>query len=90
MSISTDYSSPVLVNGYSCRNCEEVANAKKGIDPAEPAAGPYGRDEARGVKNDSAVTFDGLLEALNASSASDDTQSATQDRAKGCIVNVRA
>ena len=90
MSISTDYSAPVLVNGYSCRTCEDVANAKKGVDPADPAAGPYGRDKAGGARNDSAVTFDGLLEALNASSATGDTPGATQDAARGCFVNVCA
>ena len=42
MSISTNYSSPIQVNGYSCQNCTDVDNAKKGIDPAHPKSGPYG------------------------------------------------
>jgi hypothetical protein len=42
MAISGDYSSPVLVNGFSCRNCAEVDKAKRHIDPANPAGGPFG------------------------------------------------
>jgi hypothetical protein len=30
------------VNGYICRNCTDVDNAKKHIDPAHPKSGPYG------------------------------------------------
>jgi hypothetical protein len=42
MSVSTDYSTPVMVNGYACKNCTDVDNAKKHIDPDHPSAGPYG------------------------------------------------
>jgi hypothetical protein len=42
MAISGDYSSPVTVNGFSCRNCAEVDKAKRNIDPANPAGGPFG------------------------------------------------
>lgn len=42
MAVSSDYSSPVVVNGFSCRNCAEVDQAKKNIDPADPAGGPFG------------------------------------------------
>ena len=91
MSISTDYSSPVLVNGYSCRNCEDVAEAKKGIDPAKPDAGPYGRNAAGDdARNVSAVAFGGLLQALNASPAAGDERGAMQDRSKGCVVDICA
>ena len=41
MAISGDYSSPILVNGYSCRNCTDVENARKNIDPAHPRSGPF-------------------------------------------------
>ncbi len=44
MSISGDYATPVLVNGYTCHNCTEVAEATKHIDPAHPKSGPYGID----------------------------------------------
>ncbi len=42
MSVSANYSQPVIVNGYSCDNCAQVAEAKKGINPADPKAGPGG------------------------------------------------
>lgn len=31
-----------VVNGYVCRNCTDVAYAKKGVDPAHPKDGPQG------------------------------------------------
>ncbi|MDZ4760947.1 MAG: hypothetical protein SGJ21_07740 [Alphaproteobacteria bacterium] len=40
LAMSTDYSSPVQVNGYSCRNCTDVSYAKKGVDPAHPKGEP--------------------------------------------------
>ncbi len=42
MAISGDYPQPVTVNGFSCKNCTEVDEAKKHIDPAHPKDGPYG------------------------------------------------
>lgn len=44
MAISTDYSTPVIVNGFRCKNCTDVDYAKKHIDPAHPKSGPYGID----------------------------------------------
>ena len=44
MAIGADYPSPVTVNGFSCRNCTEVDEAKKFIDPAHPKDGPFGID----------------------------------------------
>ncbi len=41
MSMSVNYSTPVQVNGYSCRNCTDVDYAKKHIDPRHPQSGPY-------------------------------------------------
>jgi hypothetical protein len=49
MAISTDYPRPITVNGYLCRNCDDVSAAKKNIDPAE----------ARGERP--AVAFGGAL-----------------------------
>jgi len=40
-SINGDYPHPVQVNGFPCRNCTDVDNAKKHIDPAHPKSGPY-------------------------------------------------
>jgi hypothetical protein len=44
MAISTDYPTPVMVNGFRCKNCTDVDYAKKHIDPAHPKSGPYGID----------------------------------------------
>jgi hypothetical protein len=32
----------VTVNGFSCRNCQDVSQAKRNIDPEHPLSGPYG------------------------------------------------
>jgi hypothetical protein len=71
MAVSADYSTPVIVNGFSCKNCTDVANAKKHIDPAHPKSGPYGIDakDDPGVRQSAtpnAVTFGGNLSKLNA------------------------
>ena len=50
MAIGTDYPRPITVNGYVCRNCDDVANAKRNIDPAAP----------NGVEQ-AAVSFGGSL-----------------------------
>ncbi|MEY4583214.1 MAG: hypothetical protein RL701_7917 [Pseudomonadota bacterium] len=35
------------VNGYLCRDCTDVARAKKGIDPARPTQTPDSRERER-------------------------------------------
>jgi len=54
-----------MVNGYQCRDCTDVSNAKKHIDPAHPKDGPYGVNapdgSGRGPDGEKAVTFGGLL-----------------------------
>ena len=78
MAISADYPSPVTVNGFSCKNCTEVDEAKKFIDPAHPKDGPFGinaADHKTGVgKGDTsrspAVVFGGQLASLVAAQAS--------------------
>jgi len=40
MSISGQYQTPEVVNGYVCWNCAEVAKAKKGENPASNALDP--------------------------------------------------
>lgn len=47
MAISSDYSAPVRVNGFACRNCSEVDQAKRNIDPANPSAGPFGINDSK-------------------------------------------
>jgi len=56
MSISTDYPRPINVNGYVCRNCDDVSDARKFIDPAAPK----GAAAAPAELND-AVSFGGNL-----------------------------
>ena len=58
MAVSTDYSTPVIVNGFQCKNCTDVDYAKKHIDPAHPKSGPYGIDakDDPTVKQTDAVT----------------------------------
>ena len=46
MAISGNYTTPVQVNGYLCRNCTDVDYAKKHIDPQHPKSGPYGVDRS--------------------------------------------
>ena len=40
MTVGTNYSTPVSVNGFQCKNCTDVDYAKKHIDPAHPRSGP--------------------------------------------------
>ena len=47
MAISGNYAHPVIVNGFSCINCAEVAQAKADIDPAKPSAGPGGANDPK-------------------------------------------
>ena len=49
VSISGNYAHPVTVNGYSCINCAEVAQAKADIDPANPSAGPGGANDPKKI-----------------------------------------
>jgi hypothetical protein len=79
MAISSDYPTPVNVNGFSCKNCTDVDNAKRHIDPAHPKDGPFGinaknrpddldRTAARSsdpnFEGQAAVTFGGQLSAF--------------------------
>jgi len=70
MTIGSNYPTPVTVNGFVCKNCTDVDNAKKHIDPAHPKSGPYGIDakDDPTVKNvsSSGIIFGGSLSSLNA------------------------
>jgi hypothetical protein len=66
MTISGDYPTPVLVNGYVCKNCTDVDDAKRHIDPAHPKDGPYGiyaKDDPAAASRSPAVDFGGGLTA---------------------------
>ena len=77
-----------VVNGFRCKDCSDVALAKKHIDPAHPKDGPYGvnaKDQPAepGRPRDPAVVFGGALAGLNPShpaSASGRTPGATSRR----------
>jgi len=66
LAISGDYAHPVTVNGFSCRNCTEVGEATKHIDPAHPKDGPYGinaKDQSASSRGP-AVILDSRFAAL--------------------------
>lgn len=78
---TVNYPTPILVNGYSCKNCTDVDLAKKHIDPAHPKDGPYGIDAkdqpgapakpdpaSQSPSQSPAVTFGGALAGLNGAS----------------------
>ena len=95
---TVNYPSPVLVNGYSCKNCTEVDEAKKHIDPAHPTDGPYGVDaknqppnpsdpyqktsDSQGSSQSPAVTFGGTLAKLGFSAVTG-VQAANDSTASG-------
>lgn len=54
MQIGGDYPRPVMVNGYPCRNCDEVSLARRGVDPQTPG----------GPQRDTAVQFGGTLSQI--------------------------
>jgi len=79
MAISSDYPRPINVNGYVCRNCDDVSKAKKFIDPAAPKGGEL--TPAANEFAGSAVVFGGTLtdRRVNATAAVQPT-SARWDR----------
>jgi hypothetical protein len=82
MAISGDYPHPVTVNGFACKNCTDVDNAKRHIDPAHPKDGPYGvnaADKTRGK----AFSLGGALAGLEIAGAS-------PARAPAAAVDIRA
>jgi hypothetical protein len=63
--VSSNYSTPVQVNGYSCKNCTDVGYAEKHIDPAHPHSGPYNVNAKSDPSRwNDAVTFGGRLTAI--------------------------
>jgi hypothetical protein len=75
---STNSAQPVQVNGFACRNCTDVDNAKKHIDPAHPRSGPYGVDAATDPTNPKRL------------SAADATSIAPASRSTGRLVDIQA
>jgi hypothetical protein len=88
---NVNYPNPVLVNGYSCKNCTEVDEAKKHIDPAHPKDGPFGVDaknqppspsdpatETKSKSDTPAVKFGGALAGLSQASGASAQPSVAQ------------
>lgn len=50
-----------VINGFVCRNCTDVENAKKSIDPAKPEAGPVNQQRSEEVQRGPAVVLGGSL-----------------------------
>ncbi len=67
MAISTNYATPVTVNGFECKNCTDVDYAKKYIDPAHPKSGPFGIDKQTDPTQSPAVKYGGSLSDPGAS-----------------------
>jgi hypothetical protein len=96
VTISLNYPQPVYVNGYACMNCAQVAEAKQGVDPADPQAGPYGIDAAtapgqtQAPGTSPAVVFGGALAGVSAAPASPSQPQAASPGAPGGVLNVVA
>jgi hypothetical protein len=82
---TVNYPNPVTVNGYSCKNCTDVDEAKKHIDPAHPKDGPYGVDAKDHPPSPSdpktqtpAVTLGGALAGASQASGAGAQPSANQ------------
>jgi len=83
---SANYPHPIQVNGFTCRNCTDVDNAKKHIDPAHPKSGPYGINAATDPTNPkSFLQFGGGLSGTRATSAA-----AARPSAAGQLVDIQA
>ncbi|MET3898392.1 hypothetical protein ABIB57_002341 [Devosia sp. UYZn731] len=78
MAISSDYPRPITVNGFLCRNCDDVSEAKKFIDPAKPT-GSMGTVEASDNDPQRAVNFGGTLSFLNTVSPANPSPSPAAD-----------
>jgi hypothetical protein len=65
---TVNYPHPVTVNGFSCKNCTDVDNAKRHIDPQHPQDGPYGVNAPKtSGDHGPAVTFGGALAGTSTS-----------------------
>ena len=72
MAISSDYPRPIMVNGYVCRNCDDVSDAKKFIDPSKPKASeiePNSNDPHRAVSFGGTLSFRNVVSSTPSQSA---------------------
>jgi hypothetical protein len=90
---TVNYPSPVTVNGYSCKNCTDVDNAKRNIDPSHPKDGPFGvnRQDKPGQAGKAfgsnfsaqAVVFGGQLSHLSQADKAPVSATATPNATQG-------
>ena len=70
-----------VVNGYPCKNCTDVDNAKRNIDPQHPKDGPFGVNKldkpGATPAHGPAVTLGGVLAQVSAASGGDQPRGAT-------------
>jgi hypothetical protein len=92
MSVSGDYAQPVNVNGYVCWNCSQVADAKKGVNPAKLAPGETAA-QAQAASNTtptSAVVFGGALAGSGAAATSANAATQATSNGPGVWLNIAA
>jgi hypothetical protein len=92
MSVSSDYTQPVNVNGYVCWNCSQVADAKKGVDPADVKPGETAAQAqaASSTTATSAVVFGGALAASQAGASIANSAAQANPSGLGAWLNIAA
>ncbi len=92
MSVSSDYSQPVNVDGYACWNCNQVAEAKKGVDPADVKPGETAAQAqaASNTSSTSAVRFGGALAGSQAAASSAGPAAQPASSGLGVWLNIAA
>lgn len=58
-----------VINGFVCKTCTDVENAKRFIDPARPEAGPVNRQSNEAVQRGPAVVLGGALAGVEPTTA---------------------
>lgn len=59
-----------VINGFPCKTCTDVENAKKFIDPAHPDAGPVNQGSStQSVQRGPAVVLGGALAGVENTTA---------------------
>ncbi len=88
MAISGDYTTPVYVNGFQCKNCTDVDNAKKYIDPAHPQSGPFGVNARTDPTQSAAVKYGGALSNVSTAPGAAAVQSPQAEAGVGGTLNI--
>jgi hypothetical protein len=78
-----------LVNGYQCRDCTDVAYAKRNIDPQHPKDGPFGVNRAEASSHGPAVVLDGKLAPAGPASSVNDVAAVDPARPSGAATGAR-